>query len=198
MYDSNDRVINSSGRRQFRRAWLRGLALAVVAMLLATACSGGTDSASRAAGTAAGASANQAFVERFYSALNDKDADGVRTLIEEGFAPDAVNRISESMPYGGTTTGREAIVELFAAFFTTTPPIIPLEQITVERMVGEGDTVAAWVEFPWFAPGTATNPIQTGATEWFTFRDGLVTEMVVSYNDTAACLAAIEAAEADG
>jgi ketosteroid isomerase-like protein len=34
------------------------------------------------------------------------------------------------------------------------------------------------------------------AYEWFTFRDGRVSEMVVSYWDTAACLAAMQATAA--
>jgi ketosteroid isomerase-like protein len=142
-------------------------------------------------------SPNRAILERFYSALRNKDADEVRSSIEEGFAPDAVNRISDSLPYGGTHAGREAILNLFAEFMTTTTPIIPPEQITVERMVEEGDSIVAKVVFPWLAPG-ANEPIQMWASEWYTFRDGRVSEMVVSYWDTAACLAAMQAAAANG
>jgi ketosteroid isomerase-like protein len=50
--------------------------------------------------------------------------------------------------------------------------------------------------FPWLAPG-ASEPISMSAIEWWTFRDGRVSEMVVSYWDTAACLAAIQAAGAN-
>jgi hypothetical protein len=48
--------------------------------------------------------------------------------------------------------------------------------------------------FPWTAPG-ARKPIPMAAFEWFTFRDGRISEMVVSYWDTAACVAAMKAAE---
>jgi ketosteroid isomerase-like protein len=172
-----------------RRTTLRGLALAALTVPLVSACNAESDT------SGSNTSPNRAIVERLYAALRNRDADGVRTAIEEGFAPDAVNRISESMPYGGTTTGREGILNLFAGFVTATTPIIPPEQITVERMVEEGDSIVAWVAFPWIAPG-ASEPIPMWASEWFTFRDGRVSEMVVSYWDTAACLAAMEAAGA--
>ena len=82
-------------------------------------------------------SPNRAILERYYSALQHKDADKLRNAIEEGFAADAVLRISDSLP-------------------------IPMS-----------------------------------AFEWFTFRDGRVSEMVVSYWDTAACLAAMQATAAN-
>jgi ketosteroid isomerase-like protein len=141
-------------------------------------------------------SQNRAILDRYYSALGHKDADELRSSIEEGFAPDAVLRVSDSLPYGGTITGREEILEMLMGFVTTTTPIIPPEQITIDRMVEEGDSIVAKADFPWLAPG-ASEPIPMSAYEWFTFRDGRVTEMVVSYWDTAACLAAMEATAAN-
>ena len=52
-------------------------------------------------------SRNRAILERYYSALQRKNADELRSAIEEGFAPDAVLRISDSLPYGGTHAGRK-------------------------------------------------------------------------------------------
>ena len=75
-------------------------------------------------------------------------------------------------------------------FVTTTTPIIRPEQITIERMVEEGDSIVAWATFPWLAPG-ASEPISMSAIEWFTFRDGRISEMMVSCWDTAACLEAM-------
>jgi ketosteroid isomerase-like protein len=141
-------------------------------------------------------SRNRAILERYYSALQHKDADELRSSIEEGFAPDAVLRISDSLPYGGTHTGRETILEMLMGFVTTTAPIIRPEQITIEGMVEEGDTIVAKAVFPWLAPG-ASESIPMSAFEWFTFLDGRISEMVVSYWDTAACLAAMEAAKAN-
>jgi ketosteroid isomerase-like protein len=141
-------------------------------------------------------SPNRAILERYYSALQHKDADELLRSIEEGFAPDAVNRISDSLPYGGTHAGRDVILNMLTEFVTTTTPIIPPEQITIEHMVEDGDSIVAKAVFPWLAPG-ATQPIQMSAIEWFTFRDGRVSEMEVTYWDTAACLAAMQAAAAN-
>jgi ketosteroid isomerase-like protein len=140
-------------------------------------------------------SRNRATLERYYSALQHKSADELRSAIEEGFAPDAVLRISDSLPYGGTHPGREVILTMLMGFVTTTTPIIRPEQIKIESMVEQGDTIVAKAVFPWLAPG-AREPIPMSAFEWFTFRDGRVSEMVVSYWDTAACLAAMKAAAA--
>jgi ketosteroid isomerase-like protein len=156
----------------------------------------GTPESSATRSTPEAMSPNRAILERYYSALQHKDADELRSAIEEGFAPDAVNRISDSLPYGGTYAGREIILEMLMGFVTTTTPIIRPEQITIERMVEDGDSIVAWAAFPWLAPG-ASEPIPMSAVEWFTFRDGLVSEMVVSYWDTAACLAAMEATAAN-
>jgi ketosteroid isomerase-like protein len=140
-------------------------------------------------------SRNRAALERYYSALQNKNADELRSAIEEGFAPDAVLRVSDSLPYGGRYAGREVILEMLMGFVTTTTPIIKPEEIKIEAMVEEGDSIVAKAVFPWKAPG-AREPIPMSAYEWFTFRDGRITEMVVSYWDTAACLAAIKAAAA--
>lgn len=141
-------------------------------------------------------SRNRATLERYYSALQNKNADELRSAIEEGFAPDAVLRVSDSLPYGGRYAGRDVILEMLMGFVTTTTPIIRPEQIEIEGMVEEGDSIVAKAVFPWLAPG-AREPIPMSAYEWFTFRDGRITEMVVSYWDTAACLAAMKAATAN-
>jgi ketosteroid isomerase-like protein len=140
-------------------------------------------------------SPNRAILERYYSALQHKDADKLRNAIEEGFAPDAVLRISDSLPYGGTHAGRKVILDMLMGFVTTTAPIIRPDQIKIESMVEEGSSIVAKAVFPWLAPG-ASKPIPMSAFEWFTFRDGRVSEMVVCYWDTAACLAAMQAAAA--
>jgi ketosteroid isomerase-like protein len=140
-------------------------------------------------------SRNRATLERYYSALQRKSADELRSAIEEGFAPDAVLRISDSLPYGGRHAGRKVILTMLMGFVTTTTPIIRPEQIKIERMVEDGDSIVAKAVFPWLAPG-AREPIPMSAFEWFTFRDGRISEMVVSYWDTAACVAAMKAAAA--
>ena len=137
-------------------------------------------------------SRNRATLDRYYNALQQKNAAALRSAVEEGFASNAILRISDSLPYGGTHAGRDVILNMLMGFVTATDPIIRPEQIKIERVVEEGDYIVASAVFPWRAPG-ARDPIPMSASEWFTFRDGRITEMVVSYWDTAACLAAMKA-----
>jgi ketosteroid isomerase-like protein len=141
-------------------------------------------------------SRNRATLERYYGALQRKNADELRSAIEEGFAPDAVLRISDSLPYGGTHASRSVILNMLLGFVQPTPtPIIKPEEIKIEGMVEDGDSIVAKATFPWRAPGSS-KAIPMSAFEWFTFRDGRITEMAVCYWDTAACLAAMRAATA--
>jgi ketosteroid isomerase-like protein len=143
-----------------------------------------------------GMSRNREILERYYRALQHKNADELRSAIEEGFAPDAVLRISDSLPYGGTHSTRNVILNMLLGFVKpTATPIIRPEEIRIEGIVEDGDSIVAKAVFPWLAPG-ARKPIPMSAFEWFTFRDGRISEMVVSYWDTAACVAAMKAAEA--
>jgi ketosteroid isomerase-like protein len=73
--------------------------------------------------------------------------------------------------------------------------MVLVEKIHVRRVLEQGDEIAVHVEFPWIAP-RAAEPIPMAAVEWFTFREGRVVEMIVSYWDTAACLRAMQATAA--
>jgi ketosteroid isomerase-like protein len=188
---ASDNEIETGGPAMPNRRRLLGASFGVAAASLLPRSAVGAQT-----GTPEAMSQNRAILERYYSALQNKDADELRNAIEEGFAPDAVNRISDSLPYGGTYAGREVILEMLMGFVTTTEPIIKPEEITIERVVEDGDSIVVWADFPWLAPG-ASEPIPMSAVEWFTFRDGRISEMVVSYWDTAACLAAMEAAAAN-
>jgi ketosteroid isomerase-like protein len=181
-----------------RKAIAAGLGLAAASLLtrFATAAhaqQAGTSSSARAKERTR-MSPNRATLERYYSALQKKDADKLRSAIEEGFASDAVLRISDSLPYGGRHAGRKVILDMLMGFVTTKAPIIRPEQIKIESMVEEGDSIVAKASFPWLAPG-ASKPIPMSAFEWFTFRNGRISEMSVCYWDTAACLAAMQAAK---
>jgi hypothetical protein len=85
-------------------------------------------------------SQNRAILERYYSALQHKNADELRSAIEEGFAPDAVLRISDSLPYGGTHASRKVILNMLLGFVTPTPtPIIKPEEIKIKRIAEDGN-----------------------------------------------------------
>jgi ketosteroid isomerase-like protein len=138
-------------------------------------------------------SAHRQIVDRFYAAVTAKDGEAIAAAIEDGFAPDAVMRISDSLPYGGVHAGREMIQALLGTLARTRTPMVLVEGITVRRVLEQGEEIAVDVQFPWIAPGAA-EPIPMAAVEWFTFRDGRVVEMRVGYWDTAACLRAMESA----
>jgi ketosteroid isomerase-like protein len=137
-------------------------------------------------------SAHRLTLDRFYAAVIAKDGAAIHAAIEDGFAPDAVMRISDSLPYGGVYTGRDAIQALLGKLARTRTPMVLVEKINVRRVLEQGDEIAVDVAFPWLAPGAA-EPIPMAAVEWFTFRDGRIVEMLVSYWDTAACLQAMAA-----
>ena len=140
------------------------------------------------------ASANRQVVDRFYAAVIAKDGAAIHAAIEDGFAPDAIMHISDSLPYGGVYAGREAIQILLGKLARTRTPMVLVEKIRVRRMLEQGEEIAVDVEFPWLAPGAA-EPVHMAAVEWFTFHAGRIVEMTVSYWDTAACLQSMAAAE---
>lgn len=141
-------------------------------------------------------SPNRQVVDRFYAAVMAKDAHAIRAAIADGFAEDAVLRLSDSLPYGGAHIGRDAIQGLLAKLAATRTPMVLVEGITIRRVLEQGDQIAVDVEFPWIAPGAA-EAIPMSAVEWFTFRDGRIVDMAVGYWDTAAVERALAAARAD-
>lgn len=141
-------------------------------------------------------SPNRAVVDRFYAAVIAKDADAIDAAITDGFAQDAVLRLSDSLPYGGAHVGREAIARLLGQLAQTRTPMVLVEGIKIRRVIEQGDEIAVDVEFPWIAPGAA-EPIAMSAVEWFTFREGRVVDMSVGYWDTAAVAQALAAVHAD-
>ena len=144
-------------------------------------------------GSAGGVSRNRAVLDRFYLAINRMEVDELAASIEDGFAPDAVMRISDSLPYGGSHRGRDAIKGMLTKLVTTRTPMVLPDKIVVKRMLEQGDQIAVEPDFLWLAPG-ASEPIRMSAVEWFVFSDGRVTEMQVGYWDTAACVRAMDAA----
>ncbi|HEX3614716.1 MAG TPA: nuclear transport factor 2 family protein [Sporichthyaceae bacterium] len=137
-----------------------------------------------------GRSRNRRIVEAFYAAIPARDSAGVSAVLADGFAPDAVMRVSDSLPYGGVHRGRDVIERMLLTLLRTATPMVLPESIRVLRVAEDGDQIAVEVQFDWLAPGTS-DPIAMSATEWLTFRDHRVVELKVGYWDTAACLAAI-------
>lgn len=134
-------------------------------------------------------------VERLYAAIQAKDAEALGAIVDEGFAEDAVMKLSDSLPYGGEHHGRDRIRGMLVGLVSMERPMVIPDRIEVVRIVDQGDQVVAEASFWWLAP-RADEPIPMTAFEWFTFADGRITEMKVAYWDTVAVADAIAAARA--
>lgn len=121
-------------------------------------------------------------IAEFYDSLRVSNTSKIVNLINENFADDVVLTLPSSLSYGGTTRGREAIKKMLGGMSHPKSPIDPTT-LTVTRLAATGDEVAAQVTFSWRIPSGET--IAMSNVEWFTFRDGRVTEMNVFYFDTA-------------
>jgi ketosteroid isomerase-like protein len=137
-------------------------------------------------------------VRAVYEALTSVDPDTIRAAAGRYFADDIVVHEPESLPWGGMYRGRELVTGLMANIGDPASPIAAAH-LSIDRLVhtpfddGSHEVIAA-VSFPWRG---AERKIPMQALEWFTVRDGLVTEIRVYLWDTAAGLAALKPAEAE-
>ena len=131
-------------------------------------------------------SRNRQIVDAFYAAIPALDIAKLTATIEDGFAPDAVLRVPESLLYGGIHRGREVIKGMLTTLIRTRTPMVLPTSIRLVRVADAGDDIVIEAEFEWLAPGAST-PIPMRAMQWLTFRDGQVVDLTVCYWDTAAC-----------
>jgi len=127
-------------------------------------------------------------VERFYAAIAAKDPDALATVIDGAFASDVVLEVPDSLPHGGITEGVERIKRTFAP--AASPDVeVGISNLVVERIVEtskpDEDEVVVEISFDWTAPG-ASQPVSSGAAEWWTFRGMQVRRIKTFYWDTAA------------
>jgi ketosteroid isomerase-like protein len=127
-----------------------------------------------------------AVVGRLYAALAARDGVAVGQLIDDHFSADVVLHEPASLPWGGAHRGLPAVRRLFVGMTRAPAGTSPLDPsaIEVERLAGQAGEVAVLLRFP-FVPA-AGEPVESGAVEWFRFRDGQVTEIRAVYFDTAA------------
>jgi hypothetical protein len=134
-------------------------------------------------------------IREFYRAVAGKDAAAIATLVRERFAEDATLVLPPSLPYGGTFAGAGKLGRLFGRMAAAPEPV-GADGIVVVDVIDGGTTLAARLEFDWYAPGSRT-PIRTGALEAWAFDDdGFVREIRAYYWDTAACAAQVAAVTA--
>jgi ketosteroid isomerase-like protein len=122
-------------------------------------------------------------VTEFYRAGRAGDLDTIRSLL----AHDVVLVEPESMPYRGTYSGPDAIVQLQIDLYTKFYEFTSFELISV---IGDGENAAAHVRVAGVARSTG-NPIRTSAVEWFVVRNGQITSVTPYHYDTAEMLKAL-------
>lgn len=126
----------------------------------------------------------QTIVSTFYASLAAKDGPAVNALIVENFAEDATVHLPESLPYGGTISGRSTLANALGGMASSPTPVGPAN-LVVSELLSTESSVAAHVQFDWFAPGSESG-VPSQAVELWTFRNGKVQTMRAFYWDTAA------------
>lgn len=128
-----------------------------------------------------------AVVRAFYESVRTGDADAVRSVVRERFAENATLTWPDSLPYGGTVTGRSKLERVLGAAAATAG--VGVENLRLVDVIDGGDRIAAHLEFDWVAPNGAGTVSGTGAVEVWTFTDEQVSAIRAYYWDTAACVA---------
>lgn len=126
-----------------------------------------------------------AVVREFYEAVRTGDVDAVRSLVSEGFAENATFTWPDSLPYGGTVSGRSKLQRVLGAAATG----VGVRNLRLVDVIDGGDRVAAQLKFDWVAPNGEGAVSGTGAVEIWTFTDEQVSAIRAYYWDTAACAA---------
>jgi ketosteroid isomerase-like protein len=122
-------------------------------------------------------------VRAFYQAVRTGDASAVADLVEQRFHVESSITWPESLPYGGTVSGRSRLQKVLAG--AATAAVGPSEVELVSLAAGEVH-VAVELRFNW-RPTPDAGAVETGAVEWWTFdQEGLVRSVRAYYADTAA------------
>lgn len=121
-------------------------------------------------------------VRDFYDALAAKDVSAVTAIVEARFHEQCSMTRPESLPGGGTVSGRTRLQRLLTGGMGADVGPEGLEIVTLAG--GEGH-VAVELRFAWRAtPGA--DAVHTGAVEWWSFdEEGLVRSIRVYYADPA-------------
>ncbi|MQY03450.1 nuclear transport factor 2 family protein [Actinomadura macrotermitis] len=98
-------------------------------------------------------------------------------------SPDVVMYQAESLPYGGAWTGPDGIERFMAAMSEAWTSLEFLEQ----RFAADGPVAVVRNRGVLRARATG-RALETSVMQWFTFEDGLISEIRPFYLDTAAVL----------
>ena len=114
-------------------------------------------------------------VRQFYDYSLRADLEGVAKNLH----PDVVNYEAASLPYGGTHTGRDGVLELLAQLYS----MIDLDAVLVGDVLVNSQRAAAFLEISF---GDSANNRKISVVETFVVRDGLIAEIKPYYFDTSA------------
>ncbi|XVQ15855.1 nuclear transport factor 2 family protein [Spirillospora sp. CA-255316] len=135
-------------------------------------------------GTRSPAAEPASVVRDFYRAMSEGDGVAIRALVRERFADGATLCWPESLPYGGSLSGRTKLERVLGAATDAVEPA-GVRNLRLTGLVDGGDRVAAQLEFDWYSAGGVLAVAGTGAVELWTFASGRVTEIKAYYWDTA-------------
>ena len=123
----------------------------------------------------------KALTLRLYAAIGDVFRTGDIGLLDPVLAPDMIDHTPASGPVVGRELGKQLIASFARAFPDTT--------LTVDLMVAEGDTVAAFVSYRSTHTGAFLGHPPTGKSVQVTgmdimrYRDGQVIELWSQFDD---------------
>ena len=142
-------------------------------------------------GPAATSTAAQ-IVRSVYQAFTSGDPGLIDGTVRELFADDVVVHEAESLPWGGRYDGLDTVAAMTQGLADPAAPIdaanLSVDELIVDESGAPGTAhVVAAVSFPW--RGATTIPMR--ALEWFTIRDGKVSEIQVFLWDTGAAVSAL-------
>lgn len=121
-------------------------------------------------------------VRSFYDAVAAKDVAAVTELVQARFHEMCSMTRPESMPGGGTVSGRSRLQRFLGG--GTAADVGPAD-LKIATLAADQGEVVAELRFAWRSTPDAV-AVETGAVEWWTFdEDGLVRSIRVYYADTA-------------
>lgn len=116
---------------------------------------------------------NKSVVQQIFAAFAEGDMDTVKSFLHE----DVCVYEPESLPYGGVTKGRDAMLELFGEVFGLWQDL----DLDIKQFVEEGETVVLLADF--CGTGKAGISFKMPLAEVWKVRDGKVYEVRPHYFD---------------